>query len=165
MIYFKISQDLDASGSIRLTGENNIGGYHEARSGDLTRLDNAIVSLVDYNSLKNCPDILDRQLYMVRGAVKQVFDIFMPSIEYKHCVFTERDGESHEQYYIPMLEVLNVNEALQAMEQHRPFFRVVVSRERVVVVSLEVVEAMLRRNPVGIKIDVINKNDITQGVT
>lgn len=157
MRYFRISQDRDVPGSVRLSGVNNIGGYHEARGGDLSKLDRAIASLVDYNALNSCPDILDHDLFMVKGAVKQVFDMFLPRVQYKHCVMAERDGKRHEQYYIPLFDVLDESEAQEAMTQNRPIFCFFKgSREIWVVASVEVIEAVLRRNPAGIKISVID---------
>ena len=158
MRYFRISQNQDIPGSVSLREVNNIGGYHEARGGDLSKLDSAIVSLVDYIALDSCPDIHDRDIFMVKGAVKQTFDMFLPQIQYKHLVITERDGKRYEQYYIPLLDVLDKSEIQEAMIQDRPIFCFLKgSKEVWVVVSLEVIEAVLRRNPMGIRIDVITE--------
>lgn len=163
MRYFKLSQDRDIPGGVSLSGVNSIGGYHEARSGDLSMLDNAFVSHVDYNSLNSCPDILDLDLFMVKGAVKQVFDMYIPKSQYKHCILTERDGKKHEQYFIPLLDLVDVGEGLEAAAQDKQIFRIISSNERMVVVSLEVIEAVLRRSPMGVRVDVIDSDNIAQG--
>jgi len=148
--YFKLRQDERLPNSVRLTGD-----YHEARNGDLSNVDSVIVSLVNSSPLNFYPDIISGQLFMVKGAVKQVFDMFLPKMQYKHCVMIDEPENKYEQYYIPVLDVFDVSEVSKAVASGRQIFRVISPRERAVVASLAAVEAVLRRSPAGIKIDAI----------
>jgi len=155
MRYFELSQDLDVPFRAGIVNTIKIGGYDEAKQGDFYKLDNAIVSLVDSEALDSTPDILDRQLFMIKGAVKEVFDMFLPRIQYKHCIMTERVKKRYERYYIPLLEVFGEDDSIETVAEGRHIFRIVNEQKNMVVASLEVIEALLRRNPIGVKTDVL----------
>jgi len=153
MRYFKLGQDRRIPHSVLLTNTNRIGGYEESKGGHLSDLDRVIASTVNSSPINFYPDILDRQLYMVKGAVKEVFDLFLPEIRYKHCVLLDKPEKKHERYYIPMLDVFEVN-AGRARGLH--IFRIKNTKEIEVAASLEVVEAILRRNPIGVRIETLS---------
>jgi len=147
--FFKLGQDNRVPYGVLLTDLSNIGGYYESKKGDLTQLDDAFVSLVRPSPVNFYPDILDRQLFMIKGAVKEVFDMFMPDLEYKHCCLIDNVNEKYEEYFIPVLDVLDWD---MATEGKRHVFRLACASEVHVVASVEVVEAVLRRKAVGVEI-------------
>lgn len=149
MKYFKLGQDNRIPYGVLLTGVNRIGGYYESKGGNLSSLDKVIVSFVNSSPINFYPDILDRQIFMIKGAVKEVFDLFLPELEYKHCVMLDNPEKRYEQYFIPVLDVLDMQEGLMR-EKH--IFRIAGTKEIEVAASLEVVEAMLRRKSIGVRI-------------
>lgn len=153
MKYFKLRQDNRIPYGVLLTGINKIGGYFESKKGDLSALDRAIASYVNSSPVNFYPDILDRQIYMIRGVVKEVFDLFLPDLEYKHCCLLDNPNNRYDIYYIPVLDVLELQEGAA---QGRHIFRIAQAKEIEVAVSLDVVEAVLRRSPTGIRISPLN---------
>jgi len=152
MKYFKICQEKRGSYGILLKDLNSIGGYKESQKGDMSKLDNSMVLLIDPGSADFYADILDRQLFMIKNAVKEVFDLFLPELEYKHCCLIDSASEKYEQYHIPVLEVLDTQ---TASTENKHIFRLIDTKETAVMASLEVVEALLRRNPVGVRFSIV----------
>jgi hypothetical protein len=152
--YFKLEQDKRIPYGVLLSKTNDIGGYHKAMGGDLAALDDVVVSFVrNSSSINFYPDILDRQLFMVKGSVKEVFDLFLPELEYKHCIVLDNPYDRYEQYFIPMLDVLDLEKGM-AWDNH--IFFIAEKKEAEAVVSLDVAEATLRRKPEVVRITTVN---------
>ena len=100
MRYFRLEQDKRIPYGVTLNKLADIGGYYESKGGDLSGLDRVIVSYVNSSPINFYPDILDRQIFMIKGAVKEVFDVFLPELEYKHCVFLDNPYDRYEEYFI-----------------------------------------------------------------
>lgn len=152
MKYFKLGQDRRIPYSVLLTDLNKIGGYYESKGGNLSSLDRAFASFVNSSLINFYPDILDRQIYMIKDTVKEVFDLFLPELEYKHCCLLDNPNDRYDIYYIPVLEVMDMR---QGAAEGKYIFRISDTKEIEVAASLEVVEAVLRRKPTGIKINPI----------
>ena len=152
MKYFKLSQDKRIPYSVLLTNTTRIGGYNESKDGYLSDLDRVIASAVNSSPINFYPDILDRQLYMIKGAVKEVFDLFLPEIRYKHCVMIDKPEKRCERYYIPLLDVFDLSEGC-AHGNHIFRMRNTEGAKIEIVASLEVVEAILRRKPEGVRVE------------
>jgi len=149
MKYYKLGQDRRIPYGVLLTKLNSIGGYYESKSGNLSSLDKAIVSFVNSSPVNFYPDILDRQIFMIKDTVKEVFDLFLPELDYKHCCLLDNPNDRYDVYYIPILDVLDMREG---EAQGRHIFRIADAKEIEVAASLDVVEAVLRRDPVGIRV-------------
>ena len=153
MKYFKLSQDKRIPHGVNPTELHRMAGYHKFRSGDLSGLDDTITLTVTSNQVNYYPDILDQQLFMVRGAVKQVFDLFLPGNQYQTCFLLDHDFDRFEYYHIPVLEIIDIPEGIT---RNQPIFRIAGAEEIAVAASIEVVEAVLRRRPSGVRISPIN---------
>jgi len=149
MKYYRLCQDRRIPYSVLLTNLNNIGGYYESKGGNLSLLDKTIVSFVNSSPINFYPDILDRQIFMIKDAVKEVFDLFMPELEYKHCCLLDNPNNRHELYFIPVLDLVDMS---KNSTKGTHIFRLKDTREIEVIISLEVVEAILRRKSAGIRI-------------
>ena len=156
MRYFKLGQDQRIPYAVLLTGINTIGGYFESKGGDLSKLDDVIVSFVHSSPVNFYPDILDRQLFMIKGAVKEVFDLFSPELEYKRCFMIDPYYNTCERYYIPILGVVDCLSVRYDNRKDRHIFRIANAKETTVVAALDVIEALLRRNAEGIRIGLVN---------
>ena len=152
MKYYKLGQDQRIPYGVLLTNINAIDGYYESKNGNLSALERVIASYVNSSPVNFYPDILDRQIFMIKGAVKEVFDLFLSDIQYKHCILIDRPEKRHEQYYIPILDVCSVNEG---SGQGKHIFRISDTKEIEVAASLEAIEAILRRKPTGVRITAI----------
>lgn len=91
---------------------------------------------------------------MIKDGVKEAFDLFLPEVEYKHCCLLDSLTNRYDIYYIPVLEVMEIQEG-KKRENH--IFRVAGTKEIEVVASLEVVEAVLRRKASGIRITFLSE--------
>jgi len=151
--YFKIGQDRRIPYGVMLTHLDRIDGYSDTKKGNFSSLDYVIVSTINLSPINFYPDILDRQIIMVKGAVKDIFDIFLPELEYKHCCLVDNNYERYDVYYIPLLDVFNIQEGIA---QGRHLFYSIEMKEIEVLASLEVIEAILRRKPMGVRIIPIN---------
>jgi len=96
--YFKLSQDRRIPYSVLIGDTSRIDGYYESKAGDLSGLPNVIVSYVNPSAANFFPDISDRQIYMVKGAVKEVFDLFLSDLAYKHCCMLEMGTDQYDIY-------------------------------------------------------------------
>ena len=152
MKYFKLGQDRRIPYGALLPEPNGIAGYYEAKKGNLSALDDVISSFVNSSPVNYYPDILDRQLFMVKGVIKEVFDLFLPNMEYKRCLTMDDPLKRYEQYFIPGLEILDLHTG-SAHKKH--IFRLADTDGLEVAASLEAVEAMLRRKPTGVRISPI----------
>ena len=152
MKHFSLEQDKRIPYGVLLTQLNNIYGYYESKKGNLTSLDRAIISFVNSSPINFYPDVLDRQIFMIKGVVKEVFDLFLPELEYKHCCLLDNPNRKHELYFIPILSSRSV---LADAEKNDYIFRLVNERDSKVIISIEVAEAILRRKPTGIRISSI----------
>jgi len=154
MKYYKLEQDRRIPNSVLLADLSGAGGYYNSKGTDLSGLGRAIVSSVISSTRNFYPDILDRHIFMVKGAVKEVFDLFLPELDYKHCCLLDKPNDRYDMYYIPMLDVVDMQEGAA---QGRHVFRIAKKNEIMFVASLEVVEAVLRRKPAGIRISSISE--------
>ena len=149
MMYFKLGQDRRIPNAVLLTNLNSIEGYYEYKRGNVKLLEDSFVSMVSPGQLHFYPDILDRQVFMVKGPVKDVFDIFLPDVEYKHCCFIDAPNRAYVQYYVPILDAADFRTGI---DSGHFVFRNLDSSDIEVVVSLEVIEAVLRRKPAGCRV-------------
>ncbi len=166
MKYFRLQQDNRIPNAVLLTDLNNIGGYREASAGNLDALDDVVVSFVNSSKLNFYPDVLNRQLFMVKDAVKEVFDLFLPELEYKRAFLLDAPYNKYERYYIPVLEALPCLSDKSTIDRGRIIdivlkqevtkdkfiFSVSNNKEIATIVCLDAVEAILRRKAAGIRI-------------
>ena len=149
MKYFSLGQDHRIPNGVLLTNLNNINGYYEYKKGNPSMLDDSFVSPVNSSPINFYPDILDRQIFMVKGTVKEVLDIFMPEMEYKYCCLLDETNSVYENYCIPMLHEVDIH---LGDELGLHIFRNENAKNIEVLTSLEFVEALLRRNPIGCRV-------------
>ena len=146
MRYFKLGQDTRMPNGVLLTDINSIHGYFEYRKCNAFALESFFVSIVHSSPVNYYPDILDRQIFMVKGAVKDVMNVLVPDMEYKHCCLVDDANDVFERYHVPMLPTMDVQEGVA---DALPIFRVADESKLDVLASLEFVEALLRRKPKG----------------
>jgi len=150
MMYFKLGQDRQRPHSVMINTKYPIRGFREARDGDLSALDNVLAPFVHTSPINYYPDILDFEFYMIKGAIKDVFELFYPNMELKHCVLIDKPEKKYTQYFIPHLDLFDFELGIK-FGSH--IFRLKNARQIEVAVSLDVVEAILRRKPNGIMIE------------
>ena len=132
-----------------MTNLNAIAGYYEYKRGNASALDDSFVSFVTSSPVNFYPDILDRQIFMVKDVVKDVIEMFMPDMVYKSCCLIDERNNKYEQYHIPMLDTVGMQ---HGMEWGYYIFRNKDLNNVEVFASLEIVEALLRRKPKGCRI-------------
>ena len=148
MKYFKLSQDHRIPYGVTLKGLDRIAGYYEAKKGDLYGLNNHITLWVSSSPLNYYPDILDSHIFMIKDVLKSVFDLFLPHPRYKKCFLFDKKTEEFELYHIPFLDIVEKD---AGMAQGLHIFRIAESKEIQIAASLEVIEAVLRRRPTGVR--------------
>ena len=158
MEYFKIGQDRRLPYSV-MPEMSGAGGFKESKSGDISQLDDITVLQTDSGQENFYPDILDRQIFMIKGVVKDVFEMFLPGMTYKHCYLNEEN--KCEQYIIPELDILDIQ---TGVDEGLYIFRRADTKDIEVIISLEAAEAVLRRKPAGIRIVLAEASGLSGGV-
>jgi hypothetical protein len=149
MKYFCLGQDTRMPNGVLLTNVNAINGYYEYKKGNVSLLDDSFVSMVHSSPVNFYPDILDRQIFMVKGAVKEVLDMFTPDMQYKHCCLLDEPNQKYEQYFIPLFDTVDAH---TGAEMGLYIFRNKNENNIEVLASLEFVEVLLRRKPTGVRV-------------
>ena len=149
MKYFKLEQDKRIPYAVLLKGLDAINGYYEYRKGNDNILEYSFTSLVNSSVANFYPDILDRQIFMVKSVVKDVIDLFMPDVEYRFCCLIDEPNNIYEQYLIPMLHTVDINTGIVC---NHHIFRNKDAEDIEVIATLEFVEALLRRKPIGCRV-------------
>jgi uncharacterized protein YqfB (UPF0267 family) len=124
--YYKLGQDRRIPYAVVLNKLDRIGGYRESLKGDLSSLDKIIVSPVYSSQVNFYPDILDRQLFMIKDSVKDVFEItgFLNLMveEEKFVVIRKTDADTVVLSLIGQMHSENVamilNELVNITEEH-----------------------------------------------
>ncbi len=132
---------------------------------DAERVNDMTVLYLKKNSGETAVDFLQSPVYMVSGKVRDVFAMYEEDILFKKVIFIHKERRESYSYYIPMIHKLDAladcverypNGAEKKvildsgrMGRRRVFF-LEKSFARRPVVSIEVVESLLRRNTVGI---------------
>jgi len=163
--YFFMDQDNALLDMIRLRDFDIGGGRHIFTWEDRDRL-NGITSLYLKEDSGECaPDFIKSPVYMVSDRAKRVIDMYEDDMVFKKIVLIHKEEESQTVYHHLLLKEL---EALDASTEYYPngmekkmvlngerirdhkAFLLAGSRIRLPVVSLDVVESLLRRQVMGV---------------
>ena len=167
MRYFCLQQDLRRESGLATYGVDD--KMREAIRGNLSVLDNLTVVKARTNKGRYFSELLSDQVFMYKNSVKEVFDLYEPSLEYKDFCIIDLENDNYVQYYsAPILKRVsalspksersfNSTDKLyldkRAVEEldGPDIFRLDdlddlhISRDKCIVVSLAVAESLMRR--------------------
>lgn len=111
------------------------------------------------------PDVLNNQLFLVTEPVKNLFHNYLPDFEYKMFYAMDSKNRKMERYFYPLLpekEGLVLQEQSTRSDKNPMVYREKIgnqhiiqdsnTKQNIIVVSLAVAEALLRRNLNGISL-------------
>jgi len=97
MRYFRLHQDLRRESGLTTHGVDD--KMREAIRGNLSALDNLTVVKAHTFKGRYFSELLSRQVFMYKNSVKEVFDLYEPSLEYKDFCIIDVENDSYVQYY------------------------------------------------------------------
>ena len=163
MEYFRLRQDPRVP-NCAVMQLKNIRNYREAVRGNVTALPRMSATYVNSSKINVYPDLLDRQLFMVKDNLLEVFMQFVQKIEIRDICLLDNLLDVQEIYHIPNLEIVDC--IAESSEQgviildsdaveDRDLFRAASKSDgpAVVIVSLLLAESILRRSPTGVMLE------------
>jgi len=166
MRYFRLQLDQYEKSGLVIHGLPNKKGGREALDGDLSNLDLLTVISAHSQNGKIYPELLVSPVLMFKETIKEVFDLYIPDLEYKNFCLLDEYNKEHVYYTAPALKAANVisdkSERInlsdgkilldkKALEELHglEIFRLGEIRD-FVIVALPVAESLLRRKIPGI---------------
>lgn len=98
------------------------------------------------------PDIFTTPFLMVKSKLFKTILMYMPEIKIKYMSLVDSEKEECETYVIPILDVVERKTIEEPEISERVLFYVSGAYERYVVARLDLLESLLRRNLIGLKI-------------
>lgn len=113
-------------------------------------------------------DLIDRQLFLISGALKHAFSLYVPKLKYKKVVVVNSPQNMQQTYYLPIFMPIDSlsEQSIMTPDKQRvkhliikqsaigstAIFKVQHKFENIVIVRLDAAESILRRNLQGIKL-------------
>ena len=98
------------------------------------------------------PDIFTAPFFMVKRKLFKVIMMYMPEIKIKYMSLVDSVKEECETYVVPILDVVEGKTIEETDFSEKMLFYVSGGSERYVVARLDLLESLLRRNAIGLKI-------------
>lgn len=165
MDYFRLEQDKRLPFNIWIRRVMMLEGIHTAMRNDYSGLKDMNAVEVTGDSYGEYPDVFDKQLFLIKGGVKDSFDLHIPHISYKEFFLIDKTHKSYERYYAPVLPVIeSLSEQSECSADKSVVARAVLRKnclpeesifqvggvaDRVIIVRLDAAESILRRSPKG----------------
>lgn len=170
MKYFRIQQDTRGISALIIRGLMALPNYHKILQGDMSFFPDFVTLPVESKASNVYTDILSEQIFIVK---EQIFDLMMllnSSLRYKTLFLSDYKYNEQHFYYVPLLPVLdclsdssqyksgNIEEKIiiRKLDRYPDMFIVKPTgnkKDRIVIVALPLAEAILRRNPMGVRFE------------
>lgn len=167
MDYFRLGQDRRIPYSVLLQGTPDIPNIQNAMHGDIVGLEEMTIVTVSSSTFNAYPNILDRQLFLVKEEIKEVFTYFAPQMQYRSFCLLDTENAVFNYYFAPDIELVycfdesstyNLNKSViqkvvlkKEQVKDRDIFRLKEVNDCVVIVSLPVAESLMRRKIEGLR--------------
>lgn len=174
MEYFLLTQSKKVINPIKVVGPNVVGYYPEMTHKQFRELDSLIVAYAQYDRMQEIPDILAHPTYMISDEIKKVFAMYDENISFKAIqVFPDKPEfikEAAKTYWVydcvmeeclheSSVKLPNGEFSKLIIDKHkvrgRDIFRPKGLLENKVLVSLAAAESILRRNPYGLNLEIV----------
>ena len=165
--YFRLRQDERNESGLIMVGSSEKRGVREAGLGNMSLLEDLTVIKAYTFKGRLFKELLHRQVFMFKSGIKEVFDLYLPELEYRSfCIIDLDDEKILEYYHAPILKVaatlspkserpslasgkLYLDKKLVQELDGLDIFRMA-EPEKCIIVSLPVAESLLRRKLPGI---------------
>ena len=167
MEYFILEQDTRTHNTIHLPIIQYMR-INDAKQLNLTSLPPLIVEVRKGSRFEEYPDLLSQQLFLVRESLQEVIKLFLPRAEYKRICFFDQYKNSEFHYYAyPLPIVDSLSSQSRKIGRGNRIEKVVLKQNAIgdldivkvagveshlILVSLPVAEAILRRKLKGIRL-------------
>ncbi|MCM1425636.1 MAG: hypothetical protein NC118_03445 [Eubacterium sp.] len=98
------------------------------------------------------PDIFTSPFLMVKRDIFKVIMMYMPEIKIKYMSLVDSEKKQCETYVVPILDIVEGKTIEETDFSKKMLFYVSGVSERFVVARLDLLESILRRNAIGLKI-------------
>lgn len=166
MRYFIIKQDQNLSHSIQLR-DFNMGGAHKILyKEEADQLNDMSMLYILGNADYVYPDFIENPVYLISEKIQKVFDMYQDDLIFKKVILTNKEEQTQQLYYNLLTDhVAALSEKTQLYPDGRAkeiildgskikdyrIFQLKQSLSNYLIVSLEVVESLLRREVIGIQ--------------
>lgn len=163
--YFFMDQDSTLPDVVGLRDFDIQGRRHIFTSEDVGRMNDVTALYLDEGAGECAPDFIKSPVYMVSEMTSGVMDMYEDGLEWKKIVLIHKDEGRQMVYYHLLLKEMEMLHSLteyypNGMEKrmvldrektgHHKVFLLADSKVKLPVVSLEVVESLLRRHVTGV---------------
>lgn len=160
MKYFLIHAEEEANPIPVITNWHNKININYIKKGMAYNIPKWTILEIKNNSETIFTDILSYPFFIVSEMVKEVIEFYDSTMEWKRLILFDKLNQVNQLYYLPILEEINLFEKenkehlMLSMEQEKnlPVFKVNKRKNSGIVVRLDLIESILRRNPIGISL-------------
>ena len=106
MRYFQLHHDKRKESGLIFTGAFK-KGVDEAMLGDLSLLEELTLMKALTNEGRYFTELIDRQVFMFKKSIKEIFDMYQPDLTYKDfCIMDSEKATLYEYYQAPAIKVV-----------------------------------------------------------
>ncbi|SFF30844.1 hypothetical protein SAMN04487969_12483 [Paenibacillus algorifonticola] len=169
MDYFVLKQDSRYTSTPMLEGLREKLDMRDMYAATSYRIPDKLLFQVKGEKDSVFTDVLDRQLFLLSDGLKRLVELYEPRAVYKMVILMHMSTRRQKTYYLPFFEELMCLSPYAELHQdQRTIKHLVLDRERLqgkkmvrvseselplIVVRLDVAESLLRREPVGIRLE------------
>ena len=164
--FFIMRQDRNLSDSIRLRDFDICGARHIFHKSDAERLNQTTVLYQAENTGELAGDFIQSPVYMVSGMVKKILDMYEDDLVFKKVSLINKEKKTEILYYqVLMDEIEALSESVERypdqtekkiilspnkIGKHKVFM-LADSKMKDPIVNLDIIESLLKRNPIKIR--------------
>lgn len=167
MRYFTLSQDENFHNivSFKIKTVNPLQRRLEVTKDDVDGVNGVFRFVVDSHPDNFYPDVLDIPLFLISDRMAEVFRYYFDQDDFRAALLMDPLNKRHQLYWMPIIEKLDcLHESTRYSKnnfiekpvvdsgkiQDHKIFRIDRKHEKIVVVSFEIVEGLLRRGCEGV---------------
>lgn len=163
--FFIMRQDRNLTDSIKLRDFNICGARHIFHKSDAERLNHTTVLYQAEDTGETAADFIQSPVYMVSDMVRKVLDMYEDDLIFKKVALINKEKGTEIVYHqVLMDEIEALSESVERypdqtekkiilspdkIKEHKVFM-LADSRMKDPIVNLDVIESLLKRNPIGI---------------
>ena len=173
MKYFLIESDASLSNKPELINWYKIIDKKSIDEGKYNKIDDKTAVYIQSNKDTVFYDVVTSPVFIVKKELKELISLFEPNLRYKQLILVDKDNNKMEQYYIPELLIIDcldkstiynldksvIKEGVIDTDKllDKAIFRIGNIKTTNIVVRMDLVEAMLKRDYKGFTLRELQK--------
>jgi hypothetical protein len=166
MQYFRLTQDVDFVHAPRIPELFRQIDWRDAVPEKCHKIADVTLFSITAKTPLDFIDLLDKPLFLVSRPLKDLLRLYMPALEWRIVIITDRERQAQATYHLPIFAPLDCLSAksLQTPDNSRikhliltplpqlypPLFRVRHNMETIIIARLDAAESILRRKLRGL---------------